>query len=122
MKTDGPVIAYYDALCPLCRREMRHYAKFGPEKIILSDCNAPDLAEDIDRDAALAAMHVRLPDNTIATGVDAFIAIWERLPRWHMLATVLRPWIIRKPLDVIYRFLAPYRPRQTCRDGVCSTD
>lgn len=122
MINDGPVIAYYDALCPLCRREMRHYSKFGPEKIILSDCNAEDLAEDIDREAALAAMHVRLPDNRVVTGVDAFIAIWERLPGWHVLATLLRPWIIRKPLDAIYRFLAPYRPRQTCRDGVCSTN
>lgn len=122
MNTLGPVIAYYDALCPMCRREMAHYSKFGEAYIRLEDCNAPELPEDVDREAALAAMHVRLPSGEVVTGVAAFIAIWERLPGWKYLAMLTRPALIRIPLDFIYRKLAPLRPRDNCRDGVCSVD
>ena len=122
MNTLGPVIAYYDALCPMCRREMAHYSKFGEAYIRLEDCNAPELPEDVDREAALAAMHVRLPSGDVVTGVAAFIAIWERLPGWKYLAMLTRPALIRIPLDFIYRKLAPLRPRDNCRDGVCSVD
>lgn len=114
-----PVIAYYDALCPLCRKEMGHYHKRAPEMIIMQDCNGNDLPADVDRDAALASLHVRLPDGRLVDGWDAFIAIWERTPGFGWLAAVNRPWIIRKPLDWIYRRLAPLRPRDKCRDGVC---
>jgi predicted DCC family thiol-disulfide oxidoreductase YuxK len=114
----GPVIAYYDGHCPLCRSEMHRYAKHGAHLVVLHDCTG-DLPDDVDRDAALASIHVRLPNGRIVTGWDGFIAIWERLPGWHILATLTRPAIIRKPLDWVYRLLAPYRPRKTCRDGVC---
>lgn len=114
----GPVIAYYDGLCPICRSEMHVYAKHGAHLIVLHDCNG-EIPDDIDRDAALASIHVRLPNGQIVTGLDAFIAIWERLPGWHILAKLTRPAFIRIPLDRLYRFLAPFRPRKTCRDGVC---
>ncbi|MHA6287393.1 thiol-disulfide oxidoreductase DCC family protein [Maricaulis sp. CAU 1757] len=116
----GPVIAYYDALCPICVREMRHYSRFGEHIIKLQDCNG-DIPDDVDRDAALEAMHVRLPSGELVTGWNAFIAIWERLPGWHWLAMLTRPAPIRIPLDWVYRRLAPYRPRRTCRDGACET-
>lgn len=116
--TARPLIAYYDDLCPICRSEMFAYRRQGQGLITLQDCNG-DLPADVDRDAALAALHVRLPDGQVATGWDAFIAIWERLPRWRWLAHATRPAFIRKPLDVLYRWLAPYRPRRKCRDGVC---
>ena len=118
MDTTGPVIAYYDALCPICRREMGHYARYGDHIIRLEDVNG-DLPGDVDRQAALAALHVRLPDGRLVDGWAAFIAIWERLPRWHLLAALTRPAIIRVPLDALYRWLAPMRPRDRCRDGVC---
>ncbi len=114
----APVIAYYDDLCSICQAEMFAYRRQGEGLIQLHDCNG-DLPADIDREAALAALHVRLPDGQVATGWDAFIAIWERLPRWRWLAAATRPALIRKPLDVVYRWLAPYRPRRTCRDGAC---
>ncbi len=118
MDTNGPIIAYYDALCPICRMEMNRYARHGEHIIRLQDCNG-DLPADVDRDAALAALHVRLPDGRVETGWKAFIAIWERVPGWGWLAALTRPAPIRVPLDILYRWLAPYRPRQKCRDGVC---
>lgn len=113
--TAGPVTAYYDGHCPICRSQMHRYAKYGRHLVILHDCTG-DLPADIDRDAALAVIHVRLPNGQIVTGWNGFIAIWERLPGWHILAKLTRPPCIRLPLDWAYRLLAPWRPRTTCRD------
>ena len=121
MARHGPVIAYYDALCPICRHEMGRYARHGEHIIQLADCNG-EIPGDVDREAALASLHVRLPDGRLVDGWDAFIAIWERLPgAWPWLARLTRPTLIRWPLDRLYRWLAPYRPRQACRDGQCRT-
>jgi len=118
MDTTGPLIAYYDALCPICRREMGHYARHGDHIIRLHDANG-DLPDDVDREAALASLHVRLPDGQLVDGWRAFLAIWERIPGWGLLAWLTRPAPIRIPLDALYRWLAPMRPRDGCRDGVC---
>jgi predicted DCC family thiol-disulfide oxidoreductase YuxK len=118
MNTLGPVIAYYDGLCPICCAEMRLYARHGDTVIQPHDCNG-DLPPDVDRLAALAAIHVRLPNGRVVTGWDAFIAIWERLPGWNVLAALTRPVFIKKPIDLIYRWLAPYRPRKTCSKDSC---
>ena len=118
----GPVIAYYDAQCPICVAEMSRYARHGEDKIKLVDANGPDLPPDVDRASALAAMHVRHPDGRVITGWSAFITIWDHLPGWGWLASLTRPAVIRLPLDWIYRRLAPYRPRRTCQNGQCTLD
>lgn len=117
MKTDH-VIAYYDGLCPLCVHEMKAYERRGQGRVILHDVNG-DIPDDVDRKAALNALWVRKADGTLLTGWDAFIAIWERSPGFEWIATLTRPAVIKKPLDAIYRFLAPYRPRRKCTDGAC---
>ena len=116
----GPVIAYYDGQCPICVAEMKRYSRYGDHLVRLEDCTRPDLPADVDSKAALDALHVRLPSGEIVTGWAAFIAIWERLPGWRLLAALTRPAPVRIPLDFIYRKLAPYRPRRRCEDGVCA--
>lgn len=119
LPTSRPVIVYYDGLCPLCVAEMRGYERDGAGLIQLHDCNG-DLPDDVDRDAALAALHVRLPDGSLATGWSAFIAIWDRIPRWRWLAVLTRPAFIRIPIDALYRLIVPFRPRRKCQDDVCA--
>ncbi len=123
MTHDNAVTAYFDGLCPICVHEMAPYAQAAPALIQLHDCNG-EIPDDIDRDSALASLHVRLPDGAIVDGWLAFIAIWERMPgrHWRWLAALTRPAPIRIPLNRIYLWLAPYRPRRNCRDGVCATD
>ncbi|RKR03888.1 thiol-disulfide oxidoreductase DCC family protein [Maricaulis maris] len=118
MTNANAVIAYFDGLCPICRHEMAGYARRAPDLIQLHDCNG-ELPGDVDREAALASLHVRLPDGVVVDGWIAFLAIWERVPGWGWLAWLTRPAWIRVPLDRLYRWLAPYRPRQVCRDGIC---
>jgi predicted DCC family thiol-disulfide oxidoreductase YuxK len=118
MSTTAPLTAYYDGLCPICVAEMTHYAEHGKGKIILHDCNG-DLPADVDRDAALAALVVRLPDGQLVDGWNAFLALWSVLPGYGWLARLTRPAVIRIPLDRLYRWLAPYRPRRRCSEGIC---
>jgi len=117
MKTD-PVIAYYDGLCPICVHEMQIYVRRGQGRVVLHDVNS-DIPDDVDRQAALDALWLRKSDGELVTGWDAFIAIWERSPGFEWLATLTRPVFIKWPLDKLYRFLAPYRPRRKCADGAC---
>lgn len=119
MTQNAPVIAYYDGLCPICCAEMDHYRERSNGLVKTQDCTGPDLPDDIDRDKALKSLHLRLPDGSVVDGWDAFIAIWERTPGLEWLAAINRPWIIRKPMDILYRLIVPFRPRRTCRDGVC---
>jgi predicted DCC family thiol-disulfide oxidoreductase YuxK len=120
MTQTNAITAYYDGQCPICEREMAHYVRQAPDLIQLQDCTG-DLPADVDRDKALASLHVRLPDGRLVDGVAAFIAIWERMPlrRWRWLARLTRPAPIRIPLNQLYLWLAPLRPRRTCQDGVC---
>jgi len=122
MTHHNAVTAYFDGLCPICVSEMAHYADAAPDLVRLHDCNG-DIPDDIDRQAALASLHVRLPDGQVVDGWLAFLAIWDRLPgrRWRWLAALTRPAPIRIPLNQIYLWLAPYRPRRTCRGGVCES-
>lgn len=120
MKTD-PIIAYFDGLCPICVHEMKIYERRGGGRVILDDVNG-DIPNDVDRKAALDALHVRLSDGTLVDGWAAFIAIWERCEGWGWLAILTRPAPIRIPLDALYRFIVPYRPRRKCADGACAID
>ena len=118
MTQANTVTAYFDGLCPICVHEMAHYAQAAPELIRLHDCNG-DLPDDIDRQAALDALHVRLDDDRVVTGWAAFIEIWRVTPGMGWLAALTSPAPIRVPLDWLYRKLAPYRPRRKCADGAC---
>ncbi|MEE2525422.1 DUF393 domain-containing protein [Hyphobacterium sp. HN65] len=120
MKTDK-VIAYYDGLCPFCVHEMKVYERRGQGRVVLHDVNG-DIPDDVDRKAALDALWVRKADGELVTGWDAFISIWERSPGFGWLAALTRPALIKWPLDKIYRFLAPYRPRRKCADGACQIE
>lgn len=84
-----PVTVYYDGDCPLCSREIRWYRRCrGAESISWVNIQAAEFAasSELNRDVALAELHVRRADGTMATGVNAFIALWRELPGWRWLA------------------------------------
>ncbi|WP_421785608.1 thiol-disulfide oxidoreductase DCC family protein [Hyphobacterium sp.] len=120
MKTD-PVIAYYDGQCTICVHEMNAYKRRGEGRIVLHDVNG-DIPDDVDRKQALDALWLRKSDGELVTGLDAFIAIWERSRGLGWLAALTRPSFINRPLDKLYRLIAPYRPRRKCADGACEIE
>jgi hypothetical protein len=55
-------------------------------------------------------MHVRRSDGTLATRVEAFVVIWDTLPKFHFLAQLARQRQLRWCLEAGYTVFAKVRP------------
>jgi predicted DCC family thiol-disulfide oxidoreductase YuxK len=110
---------YFDGHCYLCAGEVNHYRKQkGNDQIEFVDIAAPGFrpeAEGLDPVKVNREMHVRRSDGTLAVGVDAFIAVWETLPRYHWLAKIARlqapHWVLGVGYQLFVR-IRPYLPRR----------
>ena len=61
----------------------------GVEWVDVASCDAHALGAGLTRDAAMARLHMRLPDGRLISGARAFTALWRTLPRWSWLGSVL---------------------------------
>lgn len=118
--TERP-IAFYDGACPVCAREVAWLrTRPGGERVAWVDVAACDEAAlgGLDRDRALARMHVRLPDGRVVAGAAAFAVIWGSMGGWlGRLGRLVGHPLVRPIADVAYAgFLALRRlwrrPRQ----------
>ncbi len=109
----GPCV-YYDGGCPLCRAEIAAYQRTeGADALRWVDahgCAPHELGADLARPDALARMHVRRTDGTLAQGAAAFAEIWAALPRWRWLARLARLPGMLPLLDVGYALFLRLRP------------
>ena len=84
---------YYDGGCPVCSREIAFYkARPGTDGFVwvdVSQAQGGDLGHDLDRDAAMARMHVRRPDGVLVSGAAAFAQMWQRMPGFRWLGRLL---------------------------------
>jgi predicted DCC family thiol-disulfide oxidoreductase YuxK len=115
-----PLIIYFDGLCPLCSREIDHYRQQeGHERLKFVDITEAEfdaVKEGLDPLQVHKVMHVRTPEGHLKSGVDSFIAIWQRLPKYHWLAEFAKKTWVRPFLDLGYHSFAvlrPYLPRKT---------
>jgi predicted DCC family thiol-disulfide oxidoreductase YuxK len=108
------VSIYYDGLCQLCSREMDHYRnQQGSERFRFVDICAPGFdaaAEGVDPVQVHQVMHVRRRDGTLATRVDAFIEIWNELPKYRWVGYWARKPIFKILLECGYTIFAWIRP------------
>lgn len=97
---------YYDGACPVCSREIANYRRAeGAEALRFVDVSQADatMAPGLTREAALARMHVRRPDGSMASGAAAFAALWSALPGWAWLGRVAGLPIVAPVLELGYR-------------------
>ncbi len=84
------VTVFYDGACPVCLKEMAWYKRYScNDEIIWFDITnkQEELRKlGIEPIAALLELHVLNPDGVVTTGVDAFILLWQRAPRFKLLA------------------------------------
>ncbi|MFK7882037.1 thiol-disulfide oxidoreductase DCC family protein [Roseobacter sp.] len=83
----------YNADCPVCHREMDHYAKMSKAQELplqFDDLNDPEALQtwDVSADMAAQRLHVRTSDQLLS-GMPAFIVLWESLPRYRWVAKVV---------------------------------
>ena len=105
-----PITVHYNESCPVCNAEIEHYRRAANEN------DAPVAFSAIGHDpGALAGsgitdpelkrrMHVSTAGGRIASGADAFIAIWRRLPGYRWLAAVVSLPVIRQLASAIYEW------------------
>jgi predicted DCC family thiol-disulfide oxidoreductase YuxK len=127
MTTTPDLTIFFDGACPLCRREIAHYLRRDRggrlAALDIAADPAPLAALGVTQRAALDALHVRDAAGRLHVGADAFLAIWERLPRWRLAARAIRavPGASRL-MEMAYRAVAPRRARiaaMLCAEGSC---
>jgi predicted DCC family thiol-disulfide oxidoreductase YuxK len=118
---EGQLSIYYDGGCPLCRAEIDHYRRCdGTGRLAFIDVArevpAPALGSDLDRDEALRRFHVRTADGRLISGAAAFARLWQALPGWRWLGSLVELRVLGiQPLlliaELVYRLSLPLRPR-----------
>lgn len=119
---------YYDGLCPLCSREIEHYRRHLPPETRFLDITSPGFdasAHGLNSQAVQRELHVQVGDE-IRTGVDAFLAIFDAIPRYRWFARLGRLGLVHFGLTIGYAAFVcvrPWLPRRTpdCASGTCST-
>jgi len=114
-----PLTVFYDGACPVCSREVGLYRKLDKNCAVRwhdVSADAGDLELDgVTQADALARLHARLSDGRLVTGVQAFIAVWERIPGFRRLAPIARWAPVRWALERGYDWYAPRRTRLTAK-------
>ena len=107
------LVVFYDGNCGLCSKEIKYYKKIAPAgqfQWLDIFSNAEALKKTgISTEQALKELHVIDPTQKCHIGVDAFIQIWRRLPKWRYLAFFVNLPIIHFCSSKIYKLFARWR-------------
>jgi predicted DCC family thiol-disulfide oxidoreductase YuxK len=132
MATVFPLKIFYDGSCRVCSAEMASYRRKNPQnRLQFVDISAPGFQpQDYGRTLAdfMAELHVCDARGEFATGMDAFVAIWQAFPRrslWRGMALLVGLPGIAPLSRAGYRLFARYRHllprrRQVCDNGSCN--
>lgn len=101
----------FNANCPVCSFEIRHYARYADRSglpIRFDDLNTD--ARDqwgLDADTAARRLYV-LHDGVLTSGIPAFLVLWAQMPRYRLLGRVIGlPGIKHVAMFAYDRVLAP---------------
>lgn len=122
-RREGTVTVFFDGGCPLCAREIRHYRRLEAlepiEWVDITREGARLEAAGIGYEAAMERLHVLRADGGAVTGVPAFTVIWDRLPYYRRLASLVRGLRLVPLLEAAYVRFARRRYRSRCAQGAC---
>lgn len=109
MATVADVTVYYDASCPLCRREIALYRRRADARFV--DVSDPaNVPAELAPDEAMARFHVREGD-TLVSGAAAFAALWRATRGLRLLGRLAELPGVRPALDLAYTLFLKLRPR-----------
>ena len=110
---------YYDAACPLCRRERQSYESWQKtaEGVVWLDVNTHHehlLERGVKPRDAILSLHVEDVCGQFHDGIDAYVLLMRRVPRLRPLGWLIGLPILKPILTYIYEFLVR---RRLARDG-----
>jgi predicted DCC family thiol-disulfide oxidoreductase YuxK len=116
----------YNGGCPICAREIAHYQRLAERhgaQIQFDDLRETELARwSLESDAAMRRLHA-MAGETRLDGLEAFRALWSRLPWWRWAARITGLPLIRPATALVYdRLLAQWLYRRNARACRASTD
>lgn len=127
-----PLEIFYDGSCLVCATEIDSYRRNNPQgRLKFIDIRAEDFqaaAYGRAADEFLSKLHVRDGNGNFATGVEAFLLIWQAYPsgtRYRLFAAVIGlpgiKLLARGGYAIFarYRHLLPKR-KSDCTDGTCN--
>ena len=107
------ITVFYDGKCGLCRREIEYYKRIAPpavfEWVDITVNPKPFNALGFSVAEGLKVLHVKSSDGKIYKGIDAFMAIWQHIPHWRILAKVINFPLIKKIASHLYDRFANWR-------------
>ena len=114
-----PLTVYFDGECPVCKFEVAFYERRDKFRLItwLDITKLPDdqLPRGKNRSHLLGKFHTVEQDGQWNIGVDAFHAIWRRLPLFSHLAWLFKTPIIRQIANLAYRGFLIWQQRDRKR-------
>jgi predicted DCC family thiol-disulfide oxidoreductase YuxK len=112
--TATDLTVFFDGGCPLCRSEIGLYRNcVGAERIAFVDVAAADtgnVADGLEKSAALARFHVRTADGQLHSGAAGFAQLWLTLPGWRWLGQIVLLPGISAATEFAYRAFLRVRP------------
>jgi len=128
-KQTRPLSVWYDGDCPVCRQEVALYSRIDRDDLItwidivaLADNELP---AGKSRQELLGKFHARESAGPWQIGVDAFAAIWQKLPVFKWFAFLFRLPVIRQVAQLAYlgflKWQRHHRARRTRQESVMAS-
>ena len=98
---------YFNNSCSVCRMEINHYKKFNEKLGWIDVTNNKEAQKETAKSSAelIRRLHVE-QDGKIYQGIDAFLIVWSRLPKYRWLYKLVKTPGIYHAGYVAYECLA----------------
>ena len=98
---------YFNNSCSVCRMEINHYKKFNEKLGWIDVTNNKEAQKETAKSSVelIRRLHVE-QDGKIYQGIDAFLIVWSRLPKYRWLYKLVKTPGIYHASYVAYECLA----------------
>ena len=98
---------YFNNSCSVCRMEINHYKKFNEKLGWIDVTNNKEAQKETAKSSAelIRRLHVE-KDGKIYQGIDAFLIVWSRLPKYRWLYKLVKTPGIYHASYIAYECLA----------------
>ena len=98
---------YFNNSCSVCRMEINHYKKFNEKLGWVDVTNNKEAQKETAKSSAelIRRLHVE-QDGRIYQGIDAFLIVWSRLPKYRWLYKLVKTPGIYHASYIAYECLA----------------
>jgi uncharacterized protein (TIGR01777 family) len=112
LKSIASQSVYYNGDCPVCRTEIRHYARrcesvAAPVTFVDSSIRGEDLSEyGLHWEHLKRRIYLKTANGQIVSGIAALIRLWEQTPGFQWLSKMVSLPVVRPTAEILYDHVA----------------